>query len=150
LFLVGEKPRGDLISRPLDPDLVLFVVSWINPDLVVTFNPVAIFIMGGNPDVFPPLRDPDPVDFPMARRLIYYRRRRINGSPMIPGLRREDRRRKTMLEQVVKRHRPQSDGHSLPASPHPITGKGKGYRVEKHSHHQQSYDNPPFHDRITS
>jgi hypothetical protein len=143
-------PGFDLISRSLDPDLVLFVVSRINPDLVVTLNPVAIFIMGGNPDVFPPLRNPDPVDFPMARRLAYHRGRRRKGPPMIPGLRGKDRRGITMLEQVVERQRSESDGHTFPAPPDPITGKGKGYRVQKHPGHQQSYDNPPFHDRFTS
>jgi len=98
LFLAGEKPRVGLISRSLDPDLVLLVVSRINPDLVVAFDPVSVFIMGGDPDVFPPLRNPNPVYLPMARRLVYYRWRWISGASIIPVVGREDRQRMTILE----------------------------------------------------
>jgi hypothetical protein len=54
--------------------------------------------MGGDPDVFPALRNPDPVDFPMARRLVYDRWRWMNGPSMIPMVRRDDRRRMTVLK----------------------------------------------------
>jgi hypothetical protein len=66
--------------------------------LIVTSNPIPIFIMGGNPDLFAPLGNPNPVNFPMARRLAYYRGRRMNGSPMVAMLGREDRGRISILK----------------------------------------------------
>jgi hypothetical protein len=66
--------------------------------LVITFDPVPILIMGGDPDMFPPLRNPNPVDFPMTRRLVYRGRRLVIRSPIVARLRGEDRRRMTILK----------------------------------------------------
>jgi hypothetical protein len=129
---------------------MLLVVSRINPDLVIAFDPVPILIMGGDPDVFPPFRNPDPLYFPMARRLAYYGWRMMNGPAIMVMMRGDDGRRMAILEQIIEGHRPKPDGHSLPASLDPFPCKGKGYRVEEHPDHQQPNNNPPFHDRVTS
>jgi hypothetical protein len=119
--------RTELISPPFNPGPTFFIVSRINPDLVIAADPIPILIVGGDPDVLPPFRDPSPVYFPMARRLAYYRWSMMNGSSIIAMVRGDDGRRMTILEQIVKGHCSQPDGHALPPSPDPIICKGKGY-----------------------
>jgi hypothetical protein len=126
------------------------IVSRINPDLVIAFDPVPIFIMGRDPDVLAPLRNPNPAYFPMASRLAYHRWRGLSRYPIMAMMRGDDGQRMAILKQIIEGHRPKPDGHSLPASPDPFTCKGEGYRVEEHPDHQQPNNNPPFHDRVTS
>lgn len=92
---------AELESRPVHPDLMLFVVPRINPNLVITLNPIPVFIMGWDPDLFPPFRNPDPVYFPMAGRLAYYGWRRMNGSPIMVMVRGDNGRRMAILKKVV-------------------------------------------------
>jgi len=47
--------------------------------------------MGGDPYLFPPLRDPDPVYLPMARRLVYRGRWLVRRHPIMAMGRGDDR-----------------------------------------------------------
>ena len=87
-----------LISPAFNPDLPFFIVSRINPNLIMAADPVSILIMARDPDVFPPLRNPNPVYFPMARRLAYRGRRLVIRCPIMAMVRGDDRRRMTILK----------------------------------------------------
>jgi hypothetical protein len=93
-FLKG----AGLITYAGNPDPPFFIISGINTDLVVTSNPIPICVMSGYPDLFAPLGNPNPVNFPMARRLEYHRGGRMNGCPMVAMLGREDRGRIPILK----------------------------------------------------
>jgi len=123
---ISREPfsRGGLIACARNPDLPFFIISRINPNLIIAADPVPIFVMGRDPNVFPPFRNPNPVYLPMPGRQGYYRWRIWNGSSIMAMVRGDDRRRITILEQIVKGHRSKPDGNSFPAPPNSIIGKG--------------------------
>jgi hypothetical protein len=98
LPLREAETAAGLISPAFNPDLLFFVISWINPNLIMTADPVSILIMVRDPNVFPPFRNPKPVYFPMARRLAYRGRGLVIRSPIMARLRGDDRRRMTILK----------------------------------------------------
>jgi hypothetical protein len=55
------------MMRIFHPDLTLHIVPGINPNLVVSLNPVSIFIVARDPDALPAFRNPLPANLPVAR-----------------------------------------------------------------------------------
>src|SRR5512139_1546578 len=92
----GGSPEGSfskgagLIACARNPDSLLSIISRVNPNLIVAVDPVPIFIMGRDPDVFPSLGNPNPVYFPMTGWLGYYRWRIVRGSSVMARVRGND------------------------------------------------------------
>jgi len=90
---ISREPfsRGGLIACARNPDLPFFIISRINPNLIIAADPVPIFIMGRDPNVFPPFRNPNPVYLPMARGLVYRGRWLVRRYPVTAMGRGDDR-----------------------------------------------------------
>jgi len=73
-----------------NPDPTLNIVTRINPNLVVAFDPVALLAMTGHPDPFPSLRNPLSANLRVARRLVNNRGVMIHVSFVDP-MGRDDR-----------------------------------------------------------
>jgi len=54
------------VSVMYHPDLALNVIPWMDPNLVVTSDPIPGLIVTRHPDTFSSSRNPLPVNFPMA------------------------------------------------------------------------------------
>ena len=89
-----------LIGTVFYPDPAVHIVSRINTNLVMPFDPVAIFIMSRDPNPFLPLRDPFSSRFPVTRGFMDHR-----GAPvdmlLVRPMGRYNGRENPMTEEVV-------------------------------------------------
>jgi hypothetical protein len=135
----GRRPvfdtRPTVIPFMLHPYLTLNVMSRVNPNLVVPFDPVAILVVAWNPDPFPLLWDVLLDDFPMTGWFMN-NRGWVVDTPFMSPVRGNDRGECAVLKEVVQGYRPESDSKPFPPAPPAVSRKRDGRQCENHQSNQ--------------
>jgi hypothetical protein len=129
------------------PDPAVDVIARVDVNLVVASHPVSVLIMARHPDSFFLLRNPFPLDFPMAQWFMDHGWM-VDMLPVRP-MGRDNRRECPVFEEIVEGYRSESDGKTLPPSSLHISrirDRGDGQSQQ----HNQSDQSPSFHGDITS